>query len=89
MPATNLLFYVGFVVAERVLYLPSVGYCLLVGLGISKVKRTRYWRISWAALVLLLCLFAARTMLRNRDWKDEEMLYRSAIPVNPPKGNSF
>ncbi|XP_052895979.1 protein O-mannosyl-transferase TMTC2 [Anopheles moucheti] len=35
LPASNLLFYVGFVVAERILYLPSVGYCLLVGLGVS------------------------------------------------------
>uniref|UniRef100_A0A182K0H8 DUF1736 domain-containing protein n=1 Tax=Anopheles christyi TaxID=43041 RepID=A0A182K0H8_9DIPT len=35
LPASNLLFYVGFVVAERILYLPSVGYCLLVGLGAS------------------------------------------------------
>uniref|UniRef100_A0A182PDC5 DUF1736 domain-containing protein n=1 Tax=Anopheles epiroticus TaxID=199890 RepID=A0A182PDC5_9DIPT len=33
LPASNLLFYVGFVVAERILYLPSVGYCLLIGLG--------------------------------------------------------
>ena len=31
LPATNLFFYVGFVVAERVLYLPSVGFCLLAG----------------------------------------------------------
>lgn len=33
IPATNLFFYVGFVVAERVLYIPSMGYCLLVALG--------------------------------------------------------
>lgn len=37
LPATNLLFYVGFVVAERILYLPSVGYCLLIGLGVGKL----------------------------------------------------
>ncbi|XP_055634788.1 protein O-mannosyl-transferase TMTC2 [Toxorhynchites rutilus septentrionalis] len=37
LPATNLLFYVGFVVAERILYLPSVGYCLLIGLSVSKL----------------------------------------------------
>lgn len=30
LPATNLLFYVGFVVAERVLYLPSAGFCVIV-----------------------------------------------------------
>ncbi|ODN06230.1 Transmembrane and TPR repeat-containing protein 2 [Orchesella cincta] len=33
LPATNLFFYVGFVVAERVLYMPSVGFCLLMGQG--------------------------------------------------------
>ena len=31
LPASNLFFYVGFVVAERVLYIPSAGFCLLSG----------------------------------------------------------
>lgn len=31
--ATNLFFYVGFVIAERVLYIPSMGFCLLVAYG--------------------------------------------------------
>ena len=35
-PATNILIRVGFVVAERVLYLPSAGYCLLVAVGVTK-----------------------------------------------------
>ena len=34
LPASNLFLCVGFVVAERVLYLPSAGYCLLVALGL-------------------------------------------------------
>lgn len=34
IPATNLFFYVGFVVAERVLYIPSMGFCLLAAKGI-------------------------------------------------------
>ena len=37
LPASNLLFPVGFVIAERVLYLPSMGMCLLVALGVNKV----------------------------------------------------
>ena len=37
LPATNLFFTVGFVVAERVLYVPSMGFCLLVAMGMSKV----------------------------------------------------
>lgn len=39
IPASNLLVHVGFVVAERILYLPSVGYCLLIGVGISRLSR--------------------------------------------------
>jgi uncharacterized membrane protein YgcG len=38
-PATNILIRVGFVVAERVLYLPSAGYCLLVAIGVTKCTR--------------------------------------------------
>ena len=30
LPASNLLFPVGFILAERVLYMPSVGYCMLL-----------------------------------------------------------
>ena len=33
LPASNLFFPVGFVVAERILYLPSMGFCMLVGYG--------------------------------------------------------
>ncbi|XP_018325681.1 transmembrane and TPR repeat-containing protein CG4341-like [Agrilus planipennis] len=86
LPATNLLFYVGFVVAERVLYLPSAGFCLLVGLGSAKLWEVRRFRyLAVAGLVTLLLAFSARTILRNEDWRTEEKLYRSAVNINPPK----
>ncbi|KYN20678.1 hypothetical protein ALC57_06995 [Trachymyrmex cornetzi] len=39
LPASNLFFYVGFVIAERILYLPSVGACLAVGAVVSGCYR--------------------------------------------------
>lgn len=33
LPASNLFFPVGFVIAERVLYAPSMGFCMLIGYG--------------------------------------------------------
>ena len=36
IPATNLFFPVGFVVAERILYLPSMGFSLIVSLGFQR-----------------------------------------------------
>jgi hypothetical protein len=38
LPATNVFFRVGFVIAERVLYLPSAGFCLLVIVGLRQLS---------------------------------------------------
>lgn len=40
LPAANVFFRVGFVLAERVLYLPSVGFCLLTALAFDRLRRT-------------------------------------------------
>lgn len=37
LPASNLFFPVGFVIAERILYIPSMGFCLLVAYGWTRV----------------------------------------------------
>ena len=37
LPASNLLVYVGFVIAERVLYLPSIGYAMLLAFSIQQL----------------------------------------------------
>ncbi|XP_045515739.1 protein O-mannosyl-transferase TMTC1-like [Pieris brassicae] len=90
VPASNILFYVGFVVAERVLYIPSVGFCLLLGLGAGALTRT--WRrnelrsrIFMFTLLVTLCAMCGATLRRNLDWRDEESLFRSALHINPPK----
>lgn len=85
LPATNLFFYVGFVVAERVLYLPSAGLCLLMGLGGAAVYR-KYRTAFTLGFIVVLLAFSAKTLMRNKDWTNEEALYKSAIPINPPKG---
>ncbi|XP_023310796.1 transmembrane and TPR repeat-containing protein CG31690-like [Anoplophora glabripennis] len=87
LPATNILFYVGFVVAERVLYISSAGLCLLLGLASATFWNSyrKHRVVSLFSLVIVLVAFSAKTVCRNRDWHDEESLYRSAIPVNPPK----
>lgn len=95
IPATNLFFYVGFVVAERVLYIPSLGLCLLVADGLTRLvastpsKSYRWWRhraVVYGALVGLLATWSVKTIVRNVDWWTEESLYRSGINVNPAKG---
>ena len=65
IPASNLFFRVGFVVAERVLYLPSAGFCLLVALGVTALKQhfRKWWTVCSACGKLALypvCSLATR-----------------------------
>ncbi|KAH8378018.1 hypothetical protein KR093_008497, partial [Drosophila rubida] len=89
LPASNLFFYVGFVIAERLLYLPSVGYCLLLGLGFDQLyqrsRTSNQRRLLLCCLGVTLGVLSLRTVQRNRDWHNEEQLFRSAIAINPPK----
>lgn len=61
------------------------------GEGRSKAngRRARRWRVSViGAWITLLALLSARTIRRNQDWQSDETLYRSGVPLNPPKGKS-
>jgi hypothetical protein len=82
LPSSNLFFPVGFAVAERVLYTPSIGFCILLVvaarrlLGLTSGTRLR------GLIVLVACVYAARTAHRNPDWKDAgEIMVPHAIII--------
>ncbi|KAE8625877.1 hypothetical protein XENTR_v10006425 [Xenopus tropicalis] len=84
LPASNLFFRVGFVVAERVLYLPSVGYCVLFTYGYSKICRLiKNKKLLSAAILGIMVMNVVRCIYRSNQWKSEELLFRSAISVCP------
>ncbi|ETE69453.1 Transmembrane and TPR repeat-containing protein 3, partial [Ophiophagus hannah] len=83
IPASNLFFPVGFVVAERVLYVPSMGFCMLVAHGWKKLSSNSTLRkLSWICLSLVLFVHALKTLQRNWDWESEYTLFMSALKVN-------
>jgi tetratricopeptide (TPR) repeat protein len=91
LPATNLLFPVGFVVAERILYLPSMGFCLLVAFGCDKIfRKGGAWRhLAAVGLVITLAIHSFKTVTRNSDWKDEYSLFTSGLKVNSGNAKLF
>ncbi|KAM7003091.1 protein O-mannosyl-transferase TMTC3 [Tautogolabrus adspersus] len=83
IPASNLFFPVGFVVAERVLYVPSMGFCVLVAHGFKIVSQKGHLKkISWLIIGVLLTTHAVKTFNRNWDWESEYTLFTSALKVN-------
>lgn len=83
IPASNLLFRVGFVIAERVLFIPSVGLCLLVANGWNKLKiKLPYAKVYLAiGYWLLICAYGLRTNQRAKQWLSEKNLFLSALDV--------
>nr|XP_054488211.1 protein O-mannosyl-transferase TMTC1 [Agelaius phoeniceus] len=85
IPASNLFFRVGFVVAERVLYMPSMGYCILFVHGLKKLSTwLNKWRITVPTLfALLLLLFSWKTVKQNEIWLSRESLFSSGVKTLP------
>jgi tetratricopeptide (TPR) repeat protein len=88
-PTSNLVIRIGSIMAERFLYLPSVGIAVLVVYGVQwpshrMAERGREYRNAVpVALGVLLIGFAARTYARNGDWVDQGRFWRSAVEAAP------
>jgi tetratricopeptide (TPR) repeat protein len=88
-PASNLLVKVGTVFGERLLYLPSAGFCLAAAaLGVRAAQSARgRWRgarhaapIVAAAVLLAL---TSRTVAYASVWRDEVSLFTEAVRTQP------
>jgi protein O-mannosyl-transferase len=78
----NILMPTGTIMGERLAYLPSAGFCLLAALGWNWL-RERQRIVALAALTAVVAAFGMRTMVRNRDWKDNLNLYSAGVRVSP------
>ncbi len=94
----NIFFLIGTSFAERLLFLPSVGFCLLAGIAISGFaqvlpfedqatararERTTGNKAAWIVAIAVLSLFAIRTVTRSAEWKDEWTLISADVKRSP------
>jgi tetratricopeptide (TPR) repeat protein len=88
-PASNLIILIGSVMAERFVYLPSIG---LAGCTVAAIHmlgscflqtRSTARQTAWIALGLVCLAFGGRTYARNFDWYDAYSLWTSAVHANP------
>ncbi|XP_050529637.1 protein O-mannosyl-transferase Tmtc3 [Daktulosphaira vitifoliae] len=82
LPASNMFFPVGFVVAERVLYMPSMGFCMLVAYGIGLIVERSKSRTVGVLIALLMITHIVKTYTRNWDWSSEYAIFTSGLKVN-------
>lgn len=88
LPASNLFFPVGFVVAERVLYIPSMGVCILVAHGIwtilQWIKERQVTSVAIKiGIMFILVIYSTKTLHRNREWFSDVTIFESALRIYP------
>ena len=79
----NILFPIGTIMGERLVYTPSLGLALLLGILLS---RWRYWK---TVLLAVAFVFGARTAVRNIDWLDAEHFYTKLVETSPASAKSY
>ena len=79
----NLLLPIGTLMAERLLYLPSVGVVLILAQLLLRMRATIGKKCWLAICAVLLLTHAGRAWTRSADWQDNESLFRAAADAYP------
>lgn len=84
----NVFFPIGTIKAERLLYLPSFGWCLACGWLVTQASRgQRQW--GGVVVVLVVTAYAGRTWVRNRDWQDNFTLFSATVHTSPWSAKAY
>ena len=87
IPVSN-IYQIEHPLAERYLYLPLFGFILMLVSLIhrfkikgEKIQRSHFIRIVVSIVIILT--YSAITIRRNKDWKNNETLWKKTIEVSP------
>ena len=76
--------------AERLLYLPSVGFCVLVAVAIGRLRErgTAARRVAHAAAAAILLAYTGLTVARNRVWREPAVFFETMVGDAPLSARS-
>jgi tetratricopeptide (TPR) repeat protein len=82
---SNIFFLIGATMAERFLYIPSLGFCLIAASAIEMAVRKFGWNGKIHATIVagVLVLYSGMTITRNADWRDNLSLFSRDIKYSP------
>jgi protein O-mannosyl-transferase len=84
VPASNFFVPIGTIMADRLLYLPSLGLLACLVLAVyACAQKTKFAMFAPVLLGLIVSGFAARTWVRNQDWQTELALATHDVRVSP------
>ena len=82
-PASNLAVPIGTIFGERLLYVPSVAFALVVGAGAGRLLASRARVAAMAAVAVVLGLYGLRTWDYSRAWANDLTVFTAAATAQP------
>src|SRR6185436_5325485 len=83
LPVLNLrVFHYEYIIQDRYLYLPSIGFCSLVVLLIVRLAQGNQ-KLTLAFAGVIILAFGVSTILQNRVWHDSAALWQRSIFFAP------
>ena len=77
-------FGISWIVAERYVYLGSLGIFVVIALLIQKIGQVfKNKNISYALFAIILITLSIRTIIRNADWKNQDTLWLATAKTSP------
>jgi len=88
LPVSNLVPMQKVVLAERFLYFPSIGFCILLAMLILRAGREKKTVLLFLSLLPMI-FYASLTINRNRVWKDGLSLWSETVSRMPDNYRAF
>lgn len=87
LPVSNLVFPIGTIAGERLVYFSSIGLALYLGQSLfflSRLKPKKFFSLIFLLLSFsLLSFYGSRSFMRNFDWLTEKSLFTSMVQCAP------
>ncbi|MDD2564192.1 MAG: glycosyltransferase family 39 protein, partial [Salinivirgaceae bacterium] len=85
---SNLFFTVGTFMNERFMFIPSVSICFAIAFIIVKLHQTKFKKQINILVAAIIILGAIKTIDRNGDWYNDEVLFMTDIQVSSNSAKS-
>ena len=80
---SNIIFPVGTNMAERFMFMPSLGFCLVLAILISQQAAGGRRQAAIGIFLALAGLYSLKTFTRNPAWKDNYTIFTTDIETSP------
>ena len=94
IPVSNII-PIAIIKADRYLYFPSVGFCLMIAwliargwTALSNLRSSKSGKLLiasgyWVMIGVVIVLYSFQTFQRNQDWKDSHTLWTATLETHP------